>query len=152
MRAVVQRVRWAQVTVDGQVVGRIGPGLLVLLGVGRHDSPETAEGLADKLARLRVFDDEHGKMNRAPDEAGAEFLVVSQFTLYGDVRKGRRPSFTDAAPADMAQTLYERFQDALRRRGFRVESGRFGARMQVRLENDGPVTLWFDTSDGLQYN
>jgi len=150
MRAVIQRVRSASVRVDGQVVGRIGRGLLILLGVGHGDGEAEAALLADKVSHLRIFEDGQGKMNLGPAEVGAEFLVVSQFTLYGDIRKGRRPSFTQAAPPDHARALYERFQTMLRERGFHVESGVFGARMLVELENDGPVTLWFDTSSGLQ--
>jgi len=106
--------------------------------------------MADKVARLRIFEDDQGKMNLAPADVGAEFLVVSQFTLYGDIRKGRRPSFTEAAPPERARELYERFLELLRARGFRVESGIFGAKMLVQLENDGPVTLWFDTAEALK--
>ncbi|REJ36192.1 MAG: D-tyrosyl-tRNA(Tyr) deacylase [Bacillota bacterium] len=150
MRAVIQRVRSANVQVDGQVVGRIGRGLLVLLGVGQGDGEADAVFMADKVARLRIFEDDQGKMNLAPADVGAEFLVVSQFTLYGDIRKGRRPSFTEAAPPERARELYERFLELLRARGFRVESGIFGAKMLVQLENDGPVTLWFDTAEALK--
>jgi len=125
MRAVIQRVRSASVQVDGQVVGRIGRGLLVFLGVGHGDGEREAAYLADKVAQLRIFEDEHGKMNLAAADVGAQFLVVSQFTLYGDIRKGRRPSFTEAAPPEQARTLYERFQELLRQRGFHVESGVF---------------------------
>ncbi|HEY8496318.1 MAG TPA: D-aminoacyl-tRNA deacylase [Limnochordales bacterium] len=150
MRAVIQRVRSASVQVDGQVVGRIGRGLLVLLGVGQGDGEADAALMADKVAGLRIFEDDQGKMNLAPADVGAEFLVVSQFTLYGDIRKGRRPSFTEAAPPERARALYERFQELLRARGFRVESGVFGAKMLVQLENDGPVTLWFDTAEALK--
>src|SRR5690606_13980252 len=106
------------------------------------DGEREAAYLADKVAQLRIFEDEHGKMNLAAADVGAQFLVVSQFTLYGDIRKGRRPSFTEAAPPEQARTLYERFQELLRQRGFHVESGVFGAHMLVQLENDGPVTLW----------
>jgi len=150
MRAVIQRVRSASVQVDGQVVGRIGRGLLVLLGVGQGDGEADAALMADKVAGLRIFEDDQGKMNLAPADVGAEFLVVSQFTLYGDIRKGRRPSFTEAAPPERARELYERFLELLRARGFRVESGIFGAKMLVQLENDGPVTLWFDTAEALK--
>ncbi|MFS8533737.1 MAG: D-aminoacyl-tRNA deacylase [Limnochordales bacterium] len=150
MRAVIQRVRSANVQVDGQVVGRIGRGLLVLLGVGQGDGEADAVFMADKVAGLRIFEDDQGKMNLAPADVGAEFLVVSQFTLYGDIRKGRRPSFTEAAPPERARELYERFLELLRARGFRVESGIFGAKMLVQLENDGPVTLWFDTAEALK--
>jgi len=150
VRAVIQRVRSASVQVDGQVVGNIGRGFLVLLGVGHGDGEAEARLVADKLAGLRVFEDEHGKMNLGPAEVGAEFLIVSQFTLYGDIRKGRRPSFTGAAPPETARALYERVQELLAERGFRVASGVFGARMLVQLENDGPVTLWFDTAEALK--
>jgi D-tyrosyl-tRNA(Tyr) deacylase len=143
MRALVQRVSEASVSVDGEVVGSIGPGLVVLLGVGREDGEPEAARLADKLARLRVFDDEQGRMNVSLADLGdgAAVLCISQFTLYGDVRRGLRPSFTGAAEPERAERLYEAFCDALRARGTRVESGRFGARMSVRLTNEGPVTL-----------
>ncbi|MFS8581517.1 MAG: D-aminoacyl-tRNA deacylase [Limnochordales bacterium] len=145
MRAVIQRVASAGVTVDGQEIASIGRGLLVLLGVGLGDGEDDAALMAEKLAGLRVFDDGAGKMNLSVAEVGGEFLIVSQFTLYGDVRKGRRPSFTGAAPPERAERLYMRVMEHLRGRGFTVQGGRFGARMQVRLVNDGPVTLLFDT-------
>ncbi len=145
MRAVVQRVASASVSVDGQEVAAIGRGLLVLLGIGHGDDESDVAVMVDKLTGMRLFDDEAGKMNLSIGQAGGEFLVVSQFTLYGDVRKGRRPSFTDAAPPEAARRLYEQVIDGLRQRGFSVHGGRFGARMQVRLVNDGPVTLLFDT-------
>ena len=141
MRAVVQRVSRASVTIGGRTAGAIGAGLLVLLGVGKQDSTEQVEWLADKVAGLRIFADADGKMNRDLAAAGGAVLVVSQFTLYGDVAKGRRPSFVDAAPPETAVPLYEAFIAALRRRGLTVATGEFGAMMDVELVNDGPVTL-----------
>jgi D-aminoacyl-tRNA deacylase len=134
MRALVQRVARASVSVDGEEVGAIGPGLLVLLGVGREDDDVVADRLAEKVATLRVFDDEHGRMNEPLGER--EVLCVSQFTLYGDTRKGNRPSYVAAAAPDQAEALYERFADRLG-----AKRGIFGARMAVELVNDGPVTL-----------
>jgi D-tyrosyl-tRNA(Tyr) deacylase len=145
MRACVQRVSRAQVTVAGEVVGRIGPGLLVLLGVAAGDGEDDARHLAEKIVSLRVFDDEAGKMNRSLADAGGGLLVVSQFTLLGDCRKGRRPSFDAAAPPDLARSLYERFADCVRERGIEVATGRFREMMQVELVNDGPVTLLLDS-------
>ena len=136
MRALVQRVSEAAVEVDGRELARIGPGLLVLLGVGTADGPEEADRIAGKLERLRVFDDAEGTMNLSVRDVGGELLVVSQFTLYGDARKGNRPSYVDAAPPEQAQPLYERVRAALGAQG-----GAFGARMRVALVNDGPVTL-----------
>jgi D-aminoacyl-tRNA deacylase len=136
MRALVQRVSEAAVSVDGEEVARIGPGLLVLLGVRRGDGPGEADRLARKLLALRVFEDDDGRMNRSVGESGGELLCVSQFTLYGDVRKGNRPSFVDAAPPGEAEPLYERMRSALGAAG-----GVFGAHMEVALVNDGPVTL-----------
>ncbi len=136
MRALVQRVSEAAVSVGGKEVARIGPGLLVLLGVRRGDGPEEADRVARKLLALRVFEDDGGKLNRSVGESGGEILCVSQFTLYGDVRKGNRPSFVDAAPPEEAEPLYERVRAALGARG-----GVFGASMAVALVNDGPVTL-----------
>jgi D-tyrosyl-tRNA(Tyr) deacylase len=136
MRALVQRVSEAAVSVEGEEVARIGPGLLVLLGIRRGDGAEEADRLARKLLALRVFQDPEGRMNLALADVGGEVLCVSQFTLYGDVRKGNRPSFVDAAPPLDAEPLYERVRDALGAQG-----GRFGARMTVALVNDGPVTL-----------
>lgn len=145
MRAVIQRVASASVTVDGEEIASIGRGLLVLVGVTHADDEKDVAALVDKLVGLRVFEDDAGKMNLAIGDVGGEFLIVSQFTLYGDVRKGRRPSFTEAAPPERARRLYEQVVEELRRRGFTAQSGRFGAHMQVRLVNDGPVTLLFDT-------
>ena len=136
VRALVQRVSEASVTVDGDEIARIGRGLLVLLGVRGEDGPEQADRLAGKLERLRVFEDDEGRMNLSVRDVGGELLVVSQFTLYGDARKGNRPSFVDAAPPEVAEPLYERVRAALGAQG-----GRFGARMHVALVNDGPVTL-----------
>ena len=136
MRALVQRVSEAAVSVGGEEVARIGPGLLVLLAVRRGDGPGDADRVARKLLALRVFEDDEGKLNRSVGESGGEILCVSQFTLYGDVRKGNRPSFVDAAPPEEAEPLYERVRSALGARG-----GVFGARMAVALVNDGPVTL-----------
>jgi D-aminoacyl-tRNA deacylase len=141
MRAVVQRVTYAKVEVDGAVVGEIGPGLLVLLGVAKGDTAGEADFLAAKVSQLRIFADNAGKMNRSVAEAGGAMLVVSQFTLYGDCRKGRRPSFDGAAPPEDARKLYEYFVEVTRRTGLRVETGVFQADMAVSLLNDGPVTL-----------
>lgn len=145
MRAVVQRVRQAQVTVDGQTVGACGRGFLVLLGVMEGDTPAEAAVLAGKTARLRIFEDEAGKMNLALPDVGGEVLSVSQFTLCADVKKGNRPSFTPAAAPETAQRLYRAYNDALREAGIPVSTGVFGADMQVSLVNDGPVTILLDT-------
>ncbi len=145
MRAVVQRVSRARVLVDSRVTGEISAGIVVLLGVGRSDTPESAAYLAEKTAHLRIFDDEQGKMNRSLLETGGAALVVSQFTLYGDARGQRRPSFVQAAPPEDASRLYEEFVRALRTLGVRVETGVFQARMAVELTNDGPVTLLLDS-------
>lgn len=145
MRAVVQRVSQARVRVDGKVTGEIGRGVVVLLGVAREDDEAAAEQLAEKIAGLRLFNDEQGKMNRSLEEVSGGVLAISQFTLYGDCRKGRRPSFDRAAPAEQARALYESFIAALGRRGLRVETGVFQAMMDVELVNDGPVTLLVDT-------
>ena len=145
MRAIVQRVSEASVRVDEQVVGRIGSGLLVLLGVARADGNREADYLAEKIVHLRVFEDEQGKLNRSVREAGGQVLVVSQFTLLGDCRKGRRPSFTDAADPETGNQLYEYFVGQARQMGVTVETGRFRAHMKVALINDGPVTLVIDS-------
>jgi D-tyrosyl-tRNA(Tyr) deacylase len=145
MRAVVQRVREASVSVDGQTAGAIGRGFLILLGVTHEDGEAEAAWLARKVAGLRVFEDDAGKMNLGLADVGGAVLLVSQFTLYGDVRKGRRPSFTAAARPEQAERLVARFADLLRSEGLAVATGVFGATMQVHLVNDGPVTLWLDT-------
>lgn len=147
MRAVVQRVRRAAVVIDGETVAAIQHGLLVLLGVTATDSAADGQWLAEKLSGLRIFNDEAGKMNRSVADVGGAVLVVSQFTLYGDCRKGRRPSFLGAAPPEIAVPLYEAFVQALRALGLPVETGHFGAMMQVELVNDGPVTLILDTKE-----
>lgn len=147
MRAVIQRVGRAAVMVDGSIVGQIGSGLVILLGVGRGDTEEDVEWMAEKIAHLRVFGNGEGRMDRSVLEAGAEALVVSQFTLYGDVQKGRRPDFGAAAGSAAAEPLYHRFVVALRGRGVPVQMGVFGARMLVQLDNDGPVTLIVETPD-----
>ena len=147
MRAVVQRVCRSAVHVDGDVVGQIDRGLLVLLGVAREDLEAQADNLAEKVVNLRVFEDEAGKMNRSLLAVGGAMLVVSQFTLLGDCRKGRRPSFVAAAEPETANRLYEHFVDRVRRHGVPVQTGRFGAMMTVSLVNDGPVTLILDTAD-----
>ena len=145
MRAVVQRVSRAQVTVNGEVAGKIGLGLLVLLGVGRDDSESDAIYLAEKIAGLRVFEDERGKMNRSVHDVGGGVLVVSQFTLCGDVRRGKRPSFDAAAAPEKARQLYEFFVEKIRTTGLRCEMGRFQEMMKVELVNEGPVTLLLDS-------
>lgn len=148
MRAVVQRVSSANVKVDGQTVGQIGRGLLVLLGVAPGDTPADARWLAEKIIALRIFPDADGKMNLGLEDAGGALLVVSQFTLYGDCQKGRRPSFVAAAPPAVAEPLVQEFCDAARRLGVAVETGRFGADMQVTLTNDGPVTVLVERTSG----
>jgi len=145
MRAVVQRVSRASVEVDSTIVGDIGAGVLVLLGVASSDTPNDAEYLAEKVANLRIFPDSEGKMNRSVAEAGGSALVVSQFTLYGDARKGRRPSYSDAAPPEKANELYQYFVERLKATGLRVATGTFQAMMQVSLVNDGPVTILLDS-------
>ena len=147
MRAVVQRVSQASVTVDNQVVSAIGRGFLVLLGITHDDGEVEAAWLVRKIAGLRIFEDEEGKFNRAPADVDGAVLVVSQFTLYGDARKGRRPSFTEAARPEQAEPLCDRFVELLRAKGIAVETGVFGAMMAVSLVNDGPVTLLLDTAD-----
>lgn len=145
MRAVVQRVSRGKVTVEGQVVGEIGKGYVVLLGVAKEDDAAAADYLADKVAGLRVFEDEDGKMNRSIQEAGGAILAISQFTLYGDVRRGRRPGFDRAGRPEQAEPLYERFVERLRELGILVETGRFQTHMEVELVNDGPVTILIDS-------
>jgi D-tyrosyl-tRNA(Tyr) deacylase len=145
MRAVVQRVSRARVTVGNQVTGEIGAGLMILLGVGREDSPAVAPSLAEKVAHLRIFEDEQGKMNRSLLDVKGAALVVSQFTLYGDARGQRRPSFISAAPPEQAAALYEEFNGALRGLGVTVATGIFQATMSVELVNEGPVTILLDS-------
>ena len=147
MRACIQRVSEARVTVRGEVTGQIGGGLVVLLGVGTNDGEAEMSWLAEKIIGLRVFEGDAGKMNRSLAEAGGAMLVVSQFTLYGDCRKGRRPSFTSAAPPELAERLYEEFVARVRAAGIEVATGWFREHMLVSLVNDGPVTLWIDTAD-----
>jgi D-tyrosyl-tRNA(Tyr) deacylase len=146
MRAVIQRVSRAKVTVDGIVVGEIGLGLLVLLAVGRNDTMADADYLADKIIGLRIFEDEAGKMNLAVGEVDGGVLVVSQFTLYGDVRRGKRPSFDEAAPPERARELYEYFVNRVQQAGLLCATGRFQEMMDVELVNDGPVTILLDSS------
>jgi D-aminoacyl-tRNA deacylase len=145
MRAVVQRVSRAQVAVNGEITGQIGLGLLVLLGVGQDDSEADATYLAEKIAGLRVFEDEQGKMNCSARDAGGSVLAVSQFTLYGDVRRGKRPSFDAAAPPEKARRLYEFFVEQIRAADLRCETGRFQEMMKVELVNEGPVTILLDS-------
>lgn len=148
MRAVIQRVTQGRVSVDGALLGEIGRGLVILAGAGQGDGPEDAERLAAKIAGQRIFADAEGKTNLSLLDVGGEVLVISQFTLYADCRKGRRPSFTDAALPEVAAPLVDRLADALRRNGVRrVEMGRFGAMMMVEIHNDGPFTIWLDSSD-----
>jgi len=148
MRAIVQRVREASVTVEGQRIAAIGVGLMVLLGAGRADSAIDAEWLAEKLVHLRIFDNDDGKFDRSVLDIGGSVLLVSQFTLYADTRKGRRPSFTDAAHPEQAAPLCDAVAASLRRHGLPVATGQFGAHMLVALVNDGPVTLWLDSQAG----
>lgn len=148
MRAVIQRVKRAKVTVAGEITGEIGTGLLVLLGVGRGDDETAAGYLAAKTVGLRVFEDKEGKMNLSVQDVGGAVLAVSQFTLYGDVRKGKRPSFDDAARPEAARALYEYFVGQIRAAGVRCETGRFQEMMDVELVNDGPVTILMDSEKG----
>ena len=145
MRAVLTRVKYASVTFDGETVGKIGPGFLILLGVGPEDTEEHARVLAEKALGLRIFEDENGKMNLGLDAVKGQVLVVSQFTLYGNCRKGRRPSFTEAAGPELGNALYERFLSICEELGYPPQHGRFGADMKVESLNDGPVTLILDT-------
>ena len=147
MRACIQRVSQAKVVVKGTVTGEIGAGLLVLLGVSAQDTEQELTWLADKIANLRIFPDDEGKMNRSLVETHQAMLVVSQFTLYGDCRKGRRPSFIDAAPPDQAESMYEQFVTYVAGLEITVATGEFRADMQVTLTNDGPVTIWIDTDE-----
>lgn len=147
MRALLQRVTHASVTVDHQITGHINQGLLILLGVGQNDTETQVQTLADKIVHLRIFGDDEGKMNRSLLDIGGEALVVSQFTLYADTRRGRRPSFTQAAPPALAEPLVERFQATIAAYGLKVAGGVFGAHMEVELVNDGPVTIWLDSDE-----
>lgn len=144
MRAVVQRVTHGKVSVDGRSVAEIGPGLVILLGIGPADDEEKARLLARKIAMLRIFGDEQGKMNRSCIDIGGQAIVVSQFTLYADTRRGNRPSFIEAAPPDLARPLCDRFAQLLAEAGVPAQQGEFGADMQVQIENDGPVTIVFE--------
>lgn len=145
MRAVVQRTGWSEVSVAGELVGRAELGLTVLLGVGFDDTEKDVAYMAEKIANLRIFEDEAGKMNRSVLDIAGQILAISQFTLYGDCRKGRRPGFDSAAPAEMAKMLYEKFVEELRARGIEVACGRFQSEMKVTLENQGPVTILIDS-------
>jgi D-tyrosyl-tRNA(Tyr) deacylase len=144
MRALIQRVRSGKVTVEGQTVAEIGCGLVILLGIGHSDNEEKARSLADKVATLRIFEDKEGKFNKSIIDEGGAIIVVSQFTLYADARKGRRPSFTDAATPEIAAPLVEKFAGLLRDRGISTQTGVFGANMLVEIKNDGPVTIWLE--------
>jgi D-tyrosyl-tRNA(Tyr) deacylase len=144
MRLVLQRVKSGRVLVAGQTIAEIGKGVVILLGIGPGDGEQQARTLAEKIANLRIFEDEQGKMNRSLLEVGGEAIVVSQFTLYADTRKGRRPSFTDAALPDVARPLVERFAELLRGLGVLTQTGDFGAHMLVEIANDGPVTIWLE--------
>ena len=147
MRALVQRVSEASVTIGGEVAGRIDRGLVVLLGISRDDTEVEARYIAGKVANLRIFSDDEGKFQSSALDVGAELLIVSQFTLYGDTRKGRRPSFTQAAPPDEAKRLFGHAVELFRQTGLKVETGRFQASMMVSIHNDGPVTIMLDTAD-----
>ena len=144
MRALLQRVREGRVTVEGKIIAEIGPGLVILLGVSPEDGDEQIEYLGHKIANLRIFEDEEGKMNLSLLDVGGEALVVSQFTLYADTNKGRRPSFTKAAHPDIAEPLVEQFAEQLIKEGVPTQMGEFGAYMQVEIHNDGPVTIWME--------
>uniref|UniRef100_A0A7V4KBX1 D-aminoacyl-tRNA deacylase n=1 Tax=Fervidobacterium pennivorans TaxID=93466 RepID=A0A7V4KBX1_FERPE len=145
MRAVVQRVTKASVTVDNEVIGKISNGIVILLGVGKDDTEEDAKYLAEKIVNLRIFDDENGKMNLSLLDVKGQALIISQFTLYGDCRKGRRPSYSDSAPPDLAKALYEKFIELVKNYGVHAETGIFAAHMLVEIHNDGPVTLLLDS-------
>lgn len=144
MRAVIQRIQEGHVTVDGTTVAQIQAGLVILLGIGPGDGEEQAAYLTEKIANLRIFEDDQGKTNRSVLDIGGEAIVVSQFTLYADTRRGRRPSFTDAAPPELASPLVDRFAALLRAQGVPTQTGQFGAHMQVSLINDGPMTIWME--------
>ncbi len=144
MRAVIQRVRSGRVSTDERLLAEIGAGYVILLGIGPEDNEKKARALAEKIAALRVFEDEQGKMNRSIIDTGGQAIVVSQFTLYADTRKGRRPSFTEAAPPEMARPLVDRFTELLAAQGVPAQTGEFGAHMLVEIDNDGPVTIWME--------
>jgi D-tyrosyl-tRNA(Tyr) deacylase len=144
MRVVIQRVRQGRVSVDGQTIAEIGRGLVILTGIGPQDGEAQAAYLAEKIANLRIFADAEGKTNLSALDVGGEAIVVSQFTLYADTRKGRRPSFTDAAPPELAEPLVDRFAEVLREQGIPTQTGQFGAEMLVEIDNDGPVTIWIE--------
>lgn len=150
MKAVIQRVSKASVEIEHQVVGKIGPGLVVLLGVSRTDEPADVEYLAKKIVNLRIFEDTEGKMNRSLSEVNGEILAISQFTLYGNTRKGRRPSFIEAAPPKIAEPLYEKFIKTIEEKSIPVARGKFGAMMLVNIFNHGPVTIIIDSEDRLK--
>ena len=147
MRTVVQRVRSSSVAIDGNIVGKIDKGLMILVGIRHDDTKKQVEWMADKIKKLRIFEDEDGKMNLSAKDVGAEYLIVSQFTLYGDCKKGTRPSFTDAAVPAVAIPLYEYFIELMKADGDNVQTGEFGADMLVSIENDGPVTMVIDRNN-----
>ncbi|WP_319471377.1 D-aminoacyl-tRNA deacylase [uncultured Trichococcus sp.] len=147
MRVVVQKVTEASVAVDGEIIGEIGEGFMLLVGIGKDDTQEDVHYLARKISKLRVFEDEEGKMNRALKDVDGAILSVSQFTLFAETKKGNRPSFTNAAPPETGETLYQAFNELLRAEGFPVASGKFGAHMAVSLINDGPVTILIDSKN-----
>ncbi len=144
MRVLLQRVKSGKVSVDGRIVASIGPGLVILVGIGREDDEAKARFLAEKIASMRIFEDEAGKFNLSILDRAGEAIVVSQFTLYADTRKGRRPSFTEAAPPELASPLVDKFAELLRLQGIPTQTGLFGAHMLVEIENDGPVTIWLE--------
>lgn len=147
MRALIQRVQWAKVQVAGQTVGEIGPGILTFLGVGKGDTEKELQWMIPKILQLRIFEDEAGKMNRSLLDTGGSHLIVSQFTLYGDTKKGNRPGFSEAAPAENAKDLYEKAIVLSQSRGVQTQGGQFQAHMEVSLLNDGPITMWMDSAD-----
>lgn len=148
MRALVQRVKTGSVTIDGKIAGAIGRGLVILLGIRTGDTAEDVNFVADKCANLRIFEDDDGKFNLSALNISAEILVISQFTLYGDCRKGRRPSFIDAAPPEISEPLYESFIERIRQQELRTQTGKFGANMLVEIHNDGPVTILVESKNG----
>jgi D-tyrosyl-tRNA(Tyr) deacylase len=144
LRLLLQRVKYGRVTIDGVILAEIGPGMVILLGIGPQDGEEQARYLVEKVANLRIYEDEQGKINRSIREVGGGAMVVSQFTLYADTRKGRRPSFTEAAPPEIAAPLVKRFAELLVEQGIPTQTGEFGAHMLVEIANDGPVTIWME--------